>query len=170
MNERLKELRKALGLTQEEFAKRLGIKRNAVTNYEVGRNDPADMVVSLICREFSVNESWLRSGEGAPFIEKTRDKQIEEMVDKVMSDKPETFRRRFVAALSALDEDGWIALEKFVDSIYEEGKAAPGQEPAPPAETPPASSDTLTPEEQELLRQYRERKNPAARSSASNAG
>lgn len=64
MRERLKELRKKLGLTQQEFADRLGIKRNAITNYEVGRNDPADMVVSMICREFNVNEEWLRTGKG----------------------------------------------------------------------------------------------------------
>lgn len=67
MGERLKELRKSLGLTQQEFADRLGIKRNAITNYEVGRNAPADMVVSLICREFNVSENWLRTGEGSMF-------------------------------------------------------------------------------------------------------
>lgn len=69
MRERLKELRKKLGLTQQEFADRLGIKRNAITNYEVGRNDPADMVVSMICREFNVNEEWLRTGKGTMFQE-----------------------------------------------------------------------------------------------------
>lgn len=67
MNNRLKSLRKELGLTQQEFADRIGIKRNAVTNYEVGRNAPADMVVSLICREFNVNEEWLRRGVGEMF-------------------------------------------------------------------------------------------------------
>lgn len=69
MGERIRELRKSLGLTQQEFAERLGIKRNAIANYEVGRNDPADMVVSLICREFNVNEEWLRTGEGKMLAE-----------------------------------------------------------------------------------------------------
>lgn len=64
MNERIKKLRKALGLTQEKFAERLGIKRNTVATYEIGRNEPIDAVISLICREYGVNEVWLRTGEG----------------------------------------------------------------------------------------------------------
>lgn len=120
MNERLKELRKKLGLTQQEFAERLGIKRNAVTNYEVGRNEPADMVVSLICREFGVNEEWLRTGDGPQFVEITRAEQIQQMVDDIMRDHPEAFRRRFVTALAGLDDHGWIALEKFIDSITDQ--------------------------------------------------
>lgn len=64
MNERLKKIRKKLGLTQQEFADRLGIKRGAIANYEIGRNEPIDAVISLICREFGVNEVWLRTGEG----------------------------------------------------------------------------------------------------------
>mgnify|MGYP001096971268 CR=1 FL=1 len=64
VNERIKKLRKALGLTQEKFAERLGIKRNTVATYEIGRNEPIDAVISLICREYGVNEVWLRTGEG----------------------------------------------------------------------------------------------------------
>lgn len=64
MNERIKKLRKFLKLTQQEFADRIGIKRGAIANYEVGRNEPADSVISLICREYSVDENWLRFGTG----------------------------------------------------------------------------------------------------------
>ena len=64
MNERIKQLRKELGLTQQQFADRLNIKRNTLSQYEIGRNEPIDAVVSLICREFNVNEKWLRFGEG----------------------------------------------------------------------------------------------------------
>lgn len=67
MEQQLKALRKKLGLTQEEFATRLGIKRAAISNYEIGRNEPIDAVISLICREFNVNETWLRTGEGEMF-------------------------------------------------------------------------------------------------------
>lgn len=66
MKERLKELRKTLGLTQQAFADKIGIKRNTVATYEIGRNDPIDAVISLICREFNVNEEWLRTGSGGP--------------------------------------------------------------------------------------------------------
>lgn len=68
MTERIKELRKSLGLTQQEFADRIGVKRGAIANYEVGRNEPTVSVCSLICREFSVSEEWLRYGTGEMFI------------------------------------------------------------------------------------------------------
>lgn len=64
MNERIKQLRSRLGMTQQEFADKLGIKRGTLANYEIGRNKPIDAVISLICREFEVNEVWLRTGEG----------------------------------------------------------------------------------------------------------
>ena len=69
MNERIKALRKELKLTQQEFADKLNIKRGAVANYEIGRNEPIDAVVSLICKTFNVDEGWLRSGEGNMFLE-----------------------------------------------------------------------------------------------------
>ena len=64
MNERLKALRKRLGLTQQAFADRLKIARGNIGAYEVGKNAPSDAVISLICKEFNVNEIWLRTGEG----------------------------------------------------------------------------------------------------------
>lgn len=67
LNDRIRKLRKVLDLTQQEFADRLGVKRNTVATYEVGRSEPIDAVFSLICREFNVNEEWLRTGEGEMF-------------------------------------------------------------------------------------------------------
>ena len=70
VNERLKKLRKALDLTQQEFADRIGSKRNTVAKYETDVNPPSAAVVSLICREFNVSEKWLRTGEGDMFLPK----------------------------------------------------------------------------------------------------
>ena len=67
MNERIKKLRRHLDLTQQEFADRIGVKRNTIANYEIGRNVPIDSVLALIVREFHVSEAWLRSGEGEMF-------------------------------------------------------------------------------------------------------
>lgn len=67
MNERLKELRRTLNLTQQAFADRLGVKRNTVATYETGKSNPSDAAVLLICREFNVSEIWLRTGEGEMF-------------------------------------------------------------------------------------------------------
>ena len=69
MNERIKQLRKTLGLTQQEFAERIGITRNAVANNETGRNEPIGSVLNLICNEYNVNPDWLRNGSGEMFIE-----------------------------------------------------------------------------------------------------
>lgn len=68
MNERLKELRKALHLTQKAFAEKIGAKQNTVATYEMGRNNPSDPVIHSICIAFGVNENWLRNGVGDMFV------------------------------------------------------------------------------------------------------
>jgi len=70
IKERLKKIRNSLHLTQQEFADRLGIKRNTVATYETGKSNPSDSAVVLICREFNVNEEWLRTGKGEMFTPK----------------------------------------------------------------------------------------------------
>lgn len=70
MKDRIKQVRNKYGLTQQQFADRLRIKGNAISQYESGRNKPIDAVISLICREFNVNEMWLRTGDGDPFNNK----------------------------------------------------------------------------------------------------
>lgn len=67
LNERIKKLRKALDLTQQAFADRLGIKQNTIAKYETNRGTPTTSVISLIVREFNVSEAWLRTGEGEMF-------------------------------------------------------------------------------------------------------
>ena len=62
MNERIKKLRKALDLTQQEFASRIGSVQNTITGYETGRRVPSNQVITLICKTFNVNETWLRNG------------------------------------------------------------------------------------------------------------
>lgn len=76
MNERIKKLRKTLELTQQEFANKIGIKRNSLANYETGRNTPIDAIVVSICREFNVNEEWLRNGTGEMFLPIDRDANV----------------------------------------------------------------------------------------------
>lgn len=117
MNERLKKLRKTLDLTQQEFADRIGIKRNTMAQYEIGRNEPIDAVLLAICREFNVNESWLRTGEGEMFIKMSRDEEITKFVGELMSQEDDSFKKRLISGLVALDENGWKVLEDFVNSI-----------------------------------------------------
>lgn len=69
MNSRIKHLRRTLDLTQQEFAERIGSVQNTITGYESGRRNPSNAVITSICREFNVNENWLRYGTGPMFVE-----------------------------------------------------------------------------------------------------
>ncbi len=64
MKERIKILRNHLGLTQQKFADRLGLKRQTIAAYEIGSIEPSDSTLLLMCKEFNINEQWLRSGDG----------------------------------------------------------------------------------------------------------
>ena len=117
MAERIKLLRKALGLTQQEFSDSIKVKRSTLATYESGRNEPIDAVITLICREFDVNEKWLRFGPGEMFIEKTEDEEISEMLADIQLSGSGSFKHRLAVALARLDDDGWKWLEEFVNSI-----------------------------------------------------
>lgn len=117
MKRRIKELRKTLGLTQQEFADRLGISRGNIATYETREGNPGNSVINLICREFSVNEVWLRTGDGEMFAQRTRSQEIAEFVGKVLQGEEDNFKRRFIAMLSRLDEDDWVILEKMVNEM-----------------------------------------------------
>lgn len=62
MKDRIKKIRKDAGLTQEKFAERLGLKRQTIATYETGRSEPMDTIIFSMCREFNINENWLRYG------------------------------------------------------------------------------------------------------------
>lgn len=68
MNERIKAVRKEQKMTQTEFGAKIGLKGNTITNYESGARTPSDAIIVSICREFGVNEHWLRTGEGNMFV------------------------------------------------------------------------------------------------------
>lgn len=118
MKDRIKKIRTDLGLTQQEFADRISVKRGAIANYEIGRNEPTDSVISLICREFNVNEEWLRTGEGDMFIELTGDEKLASFFGSVQSGEDESFKKRVLSVLATLDESEWELLEKTVNMLY----------------------------------------------------
>lgn len=160
MNVRLKQIRKAHNLTQQEFADRLKIKRNTVATYETGKSNPSDAAVSLICREFNVREEWLRSGTG------------------------EMFKAAPSSALDALSEEyglsnaAYVMVEKFVNlkpeaqetifnyvqevaAAFQSGEISPMAPAAPPADFSELSVD----EKVELYRQELEKEEKAAEKS-----
>ena len=81
LNERIKKLRKSLDLTQREFGARIGSTQNAIGNYEIGHRNPSSSVINNICKTFTVNESWLRTGEGEMFSQET-DNLLDALAEK----------------------------------------------------------------------------------------
>lgn len=121
MGNRIKELRQALGLTQQEFADRIGVKRGAIANYEIGRN-ASDTAVALICREFGVSEHWLRTGDGEMFVQIARSDEVMDFVGRAMIGEESNFKQRFLLALSRLPEERWKDIEDFARQITAENK------------------------------------------------
>lgn len=115
MNERIKNLRKSLNMTQEEFSKRIGLSRNFIAQVEIGTKTPSERTISDICREFEVNEEWLRTGNGEMIIQKSKDEQIAEMLGEIQRSGEDNFKHRLVSALSKLNESDWESLEKLID-------------------------------------------------------
>jgi transcriptional regulator with XRE-family HTH domain len=116
---RIKQVRKSKNLTQTAFGEIIGVKGNTITNYENGLRIPTDAVVKSICREFDVNEEWLRNGTGEMFIPKSKIDEIAEMLADVQVQGNGSFKFKLISALARLDDSGWDSLEKLIDSIVE---------------------------------------------------
>ena len=114
MKQRIKLLRKELGLTQQEFADKLGIKRTTIGNYELGRNEPVDSVISLICDRCHVNETWLRTGDGDMFEQVSRDDELLRLIDESMTEESGEFKRRLALAIMKLNADQIKACREWI--------------------------------------------------------
>lgn len=120
MNDRIKELRKALGLTQQDFADRLGVKRNTIAQYEIGRNAPIDAVITSICREFNVSEIWLREGVGEMFVQRSRNEELAAFFGDVLA--ADDFRARLLSVMARLSTEEWELLASMAEKLAEEQK------------------------------------------------
>ena len=117
MNERIKELRSRLELTQEEFSSKIGLSRNFIAQIETGTKKPSERTIFDICEKFNVNKEWLRTGNGEMFVELSKDEQISAMLGEIQRLGDENFKYRLVSALCKLSESDWTALENLVDMI-----------------------------------------------------
>ena len=102
-NERVRELRKTLCLTLEKFGERLGVKKNAISAIENGRNSLTDQMTKAICREFGVDYIWLTTGEGEMFVD--TDDDFIERIDRIMAGEDEARKNLFKFMLELSDED-----------------------------------------------------------------
>ena len=125
MKERFKMIRNALKLSQDEFGEKLGLTRGAIANVELGRTEAKPLFISLVCSTFNVNETWLRTGEGEMFNALSRDEQIAYHLGAMLAGQGDTIQKRLIAALSALDESEWAAVEAFARKLVEQSRDAP---------------------------------------------
>lgn len=113
MNYRLKELRVHLNLTQQEFADRIGVTRSNIAGYETGKRSPSDAAVSLICKEFGVNEVWLRTGEGEMFTKISDDDEFSLSLGKLTLEE-NRFVRNAVNYLANAEPEKLKIIEDFM--------------------------------------------------------
>ncbi len=128
MKDRLKKVRKSLDLTQQEFADRIGIKRNSYANYETGRNIPIDAIILSICREFKVNEEWLRTGTGGDeniFIRLSKDEELA-MYTQILIDSTDDIIadmiKNFIVVYEQLDNASKQVLKNVARSLLDKTK------------------------------------------------
>lgn len=139
MHERLRLLRKSLRLTQQQFAERIGVKRNTIAQYEMGRNEPIESVLISICREFNVNETWLRIGKGEMFIELDPEDELMQWAGMILKSKPNSFKKRFVRMLSQMSDEEWEWVEEKLLQLF----AKTREEPEPVETVPIKQPDLL---------------------------
>ncbi|MFG6378319.1 MAG: helix-turn-helix domain-containing protein [Lachnospiraceae bacterium] len=126
MVERILKIREVSKLSQEKFAEKLGLSRNFINQVENGKKNFSDRTISDICKKIiidgkTINENWLKTGEGIMLNKLTTNQEIQLFANNIMEQTNESFCKRFVRALSKLDEEDWKTIEKIVNELSEEG-------------------------------------------------
>lgn len=120
MNERVKELRSALGLSAEKFGSKIGVTRSAISKMELGVCNISEQSIISICREFNVNEEWLRNGTGEMFNTLSQDEELAYIVGQALPQADDFVKNTFIA-LGRLSQEftaeDWQVVKKFVDAL-----------------------------------------------------
>lgn len=120
MKERIKELRKTLGMSQEDFGRKLGITKSAVSRMELGRYDITDTLIKLVCTEYSVEFIWLTEGLGNMFARKSEN--LVDKINKIMNGENE-FRKNLFKMFMEFDDSDLEYLEKLIEKFKQIKKA-----------------------------------------------
>lgn len=118
IGERIKEIRKEAGLTQQKFAERIGAKQNTVAQYEIGRNVPIDPVITAICKEFDIQEDWLRYGLEPMRAARSREEEIAELVSSALVGSND-FKKAVIKMICSRSDAELKALEAALLAVYE---------------------------------------------------
>lgn len=113
IGDRIKNVRKELGLTQEDFSKRIGTARNTIASYEINRREPMEATIKSICHEFNVNYDWLKDGEGEMF-----DALPETLVDELAQEfSLDDLDRRIILGYLQLSETDRAAIKRYIQNV-----------------------------------------------------
>lgn len=123
MGERIKQVRLAAGLTQQQFAERIGLSRNFIAVIETSGRKPSDRTIADIAREFGVSLAWLEDGEGEMYVKRSANEELGLLVANIMSDADDSFRKRFITLLMALPPEDWGKIERFIDELQKSDSA-----------------------------------------------
>lgn len=119
---------KESGLTKTAFADKINVTQQYVSNLCLGKKIPSDRTIADICREYDVNEEWLRTGRGDPYIQLSRDEELAQFFGDVMKGEDPDFRRRLLSVMSRLTTDEWALLEQMAWKLVDELRQDSGQE------------------------------------------
>ena len=108
-------------LTKTKFADQLNVSAAYISQMCSGARIPSDRTVADICREFNVSEAWLRDGVGEIYVTRTLNQELLLMVNDLMSESDESYRKRFVTALLELPPEFWPELERFLKKLARDG-------------------------------------------------
>ena len=116
MKDRIKKIRKTLGLSQEAFGARIGVSKTAISRAEAGLNNVSDMTIKSICREFNVQEEWLRNGTGDMLAELSRAEMAANIVGTALGSEDDFVINTFIA-LGQLTPTEWAVIRKLVEKL-----------------------------------------------------
>lgn len=122
MNERIKELRKTLGLTLEKFGERLGVGKTAINKLEKGERNVTEQMRKSIIREFDVSEDWLLYGKGEMFVTHSHDEEVAMYTQDILDDENGEIAKlikNFIVTYSKLDDDSKSVLRKFAKDLLD---------------------------------------------------
>ena len=108
---------KRSGLTKTKFAEQLNVSVAYISQMCSGARFPSDRTIADICREFNVSEAWLRDGIGDMEVKRTMNQELALMVNELMTESDEFYRKRFVAALLELPPEFWPELKRFLEKL-----------------------------------------------------
>ena len=122
--DRIKAVRKALGLTQDEFSSRIAIKRNTLAVIETQKRATSELVIKSICREFGVNLDYLLHGEEPMFAPKDVT-ALDKIEQHLTGDNP--FVKAVFMELASLSDQEWEVMYKFMKKVVEDTQKETGK-------------------------------------------